>query len=328
MTLALLGVMAVVACHAASNGTPSLRREQLAPLAARSRAFDSSYGDLAIAASSCLVVARETGGAHPEVETFAPDGRRLGRWSAVGSGPDELRAIDGLSRVADSLVVWDRANARLSWLDCHAQPIRSATVPLVGLSVVATRFDTVFFAFDPVLPVYGQWVIAGQPRDTLGPRITPRLRGARDVFAASPDGCLGVLDVSAGVLLRFRPGHSIPDAWDTLPEAIQQPLRSAMRERFPESTAIQQMSVTAMAAPWIQFLGADTLAIGFPALPAGQGIVMVKWPIGEPGAIRVMQPTDSLAALGSYASTPPIVLGDTLVQVGRDSVYRFLIGPP
>src|SRR5690606_8609118 len=127
---------------------------------------------------------------------FAPDGQRLGRWSAVGSGPGELGAIDGLSHVADSLVVWDRANARLSWLDCEARPIRSATVPLVGLSVAATRFDTVFFAFEPVLPAYGQWVIAGQPRDTVGPRIMPRLRGARDVFATSPDGRLGVLDVS------------------------------------------------------------------------------------------------------------------------------------
>ncbi len=327
VAFAVLVLITGLACHAAGDGAPTLRREQLVPLAARSRAFDSSYGDLAIAASGCLAVARETGGAHPEVETFAPDGQRLGRWSAVGSGPGELGAIDGLSHVADSLVVWDRANARLSWLDCEARPIRSATVPLVGLSVAATRFDTVFFAFDPVLPAYGQWVIAGQPRDTVGPRIMPRLRGARDVFATSPDGRLGVLDVSAGVLLRFRPGHSLPDAWDTLPESIQHPLRGAMRERFPESTAIQQMPITAMAAPWIQFLGTDTLAIGYPPLPAGQGVVMVKWPIGEAAAIGVMQPTDSLAALGSYAATAPILLGDTLVQVSRDSVYRFLIGP-
>src|SRR5690606_41565607 len=73
VAFAVLVLITGLACHAAGDGAPTLRREQLVPLAARSRAFDSSYGDLAIAASGCLAVARETGGARPEVETFAPD---------------------------------------------------------------------------------------------------------------------------------------------------------------------------------------------------------------------------------------------------------------
>ncbi len=328
-TLTIAATLSLMACSAdeSMDSGSAYRPITLSALPSFGSAVDTSYGDRIVSAGSCLAIARSSGTDTPEVEVFSTGGARLGRWGTPGSGPNEVRAIDGMAATRDTILVWDRGNTRLTYLDCAAQAVRSHELRFAGLSIVATGRETAVLTLDPVADSYGIWIVDGQIGDSIGPRVAPRLRAARDHATSIPNGGLAVLDVSAGALVRYRRGEVAPEAIDTLPESIQRPLREAFRQLWKGSSEIEAMPVAPLSPLWIQVLPGDTLAVGFPEYPSSNGVAIALWHIGDSSFRAIAHPADSLLALGVYSSSGPVFSGDTLIGVTRDSVFRLLLNP-
>ena len=290
---------------------------------ARAVALDSAYGNRLVRSRSCFALSHSSGTDRPDVETYALSGELISRWAASGAGPGELRSVDGLASFADTILVWDRANARVTLLDCAAVPARSVQLGFAGNDLAVLAPNAFVLTFDPVSPDYGAWVVDGVAADTLGPRVGVRLRGSKDLIAGRAGDAIAILDVSVGALLRFRRGESTPSRVDTLPEEVQTVLRGAFRTLWTNRPDVGEAPNVPLSPLWARMLGPDTLIIGYPEYPVTAGVAAAIWPIGEAHIIPVFALSDSVQSRGLYSITGVAVWADTLANITQDSLYRY-----
>ncbi len=69
-------------------------------------------------------------GETPEIRVFGPNGKHIVSFGGPGDGPREFSAFPGMTLVPpDTLLVWDRGHARLSWFDLEGSLLRQRSFP-------------------------------------------------------------------------------------------------------------------------------------------------------------------------------------------------------
>lgn len=325
--LLILCQVAGVACGGPVEGDfPAGQTVSLATIPTRVRpvAIDTAYGDHLVYASACIAVAHSNGTNNPDVEFYALDGKRVAVWQAQGAGPGEVGSIDAISSWQDSIVVYDRANARLMVLDCTGHPIRSVRVPFNGMQVVASGDNYFAMGDDAVAPIYGVWIVGGVVQDTI-PRIGPRLRAAQDYMMPHGSGGLAILDGSAGALALYRRGESIPYRIDTLPERLTAPQREAFQYSWADYPKMLEVKPYPLVMSWTAMPNDTTLAIGYIPFPSAKGVAFALWHLGSTEFVQIPQPQDSLLQSALQDQDRTILRGDTVISLTRDTLFRFLL---
>jgi hypothetical protein len=311
--------------HGAVGGT--VEEIELVPISATGGELDSAYGDWLLDAGGCLVVAIARAGAGPQVDMYRTDGTRTGGWSARGAGPGELNSIDGISARPDTIVVWDRANGRLTWLGCDGT-IRDSHIGLMpGLQVAIAGGGAVAFAHEPMPGPYGLWLREDGRRDSLTPRIGPRIRAARDLLLTGPDGSVVILDVSVGALVWYHPGSISPHRVDTIPSAIAAPFRDAFRTVWASTPELASLDPAPMQVPWASIVDGDILLLGSSGHPPLDSTAAFRLGLRDGSLARIAATSDSESRSVVFGIAGRVVRGDTLFSATVDSFYRFVLKP-